>query len=40
MTGEDFQPLIGQAHVDPDEPPLALPVNLSEAPAEERTDRR
>ena len=39
MTGEDFQPLVGQAHVEPDKPPLALPVNPSEALAEDRADR-
>ena len=31
---------LGQAHVRPDKPLPALPVNLPEAPAEERTDRR
>ena len=25
MTGEDFQPLVGQAHVGPDKPPPAPP---------------
>lgn len=39
MTGEDFQPLAGQAHVEPDKPPLPLPVNPLEALAEDRTER-
>ena len=40
MTGEDFQPLVGQAHVEPDKPPLAPPVNLPEALAGDRPAER